>query len=260
MATCAGWLGTPHPRSRTGLKLGAVVLLVGMVMALVGCQDGGATSTAPESTGSNPTHAPAVVVIGDSLSTGYGTSPDSAWPHLIDTSNHATNGTLHVVNAAQNGSGYATIGDNNSTFGSQVEQSVDANTQLVLFFGSVNDIGTEPAAIAEAAAAAYAGAKSRAPGAGILAVGPPSYTETPDAGTLAVRDALVEAAGAAGVTFVDPIAAGWFLGRVPELVGPDGVHLSKAGQRYVQAQMTELIEKCRQTAPTSGTAIPSQRM
>lgn len=245
------------PRQRLGL--GSVTLLVGfagLILALLGCQGSNVNPTAPGQAVSNPAHTPKVVVIGDSLSTGYGTSPEYAWPYLINSDPHGTDDKLDVKNAAQNGSGYATVGDNHSTFGSQVEQAVDASTQLVLFFGSVNDLGKEPAAMADAAAAAYAGAKAKAPGVALLVVGPPSYTDMPDAGLLAVRDELAKAAGAAGAAFVDPIAQGWFLGQTPGLVGPDGVHLSIAGQRHVQMQMRNLIEKYPQATPTAG-AVPS---
>ncbi|ALE93939.1 hypothetical protein AOC05_03125 [Arthrobacter alpinus] len=247
-----------------GLKLGSVTLLVGLsglILSLLGCQGSNVNPTAPEQAASNHAHNPKVVVIGDSLSTGYGTSPEYAWPQLINADPHDTDDTDHkpdLKSAAQNGSGYTAIGDNRSTFGSQVEQEVEDNTGLVLFFGSVNDRGKEPAAIANAAMAAYAAAKATAPGATLLVVGPPSYTDMPDAQTLAVRDAVEKAAGAAGVTFVDPIAQGWFLGQAPGLVGPDGVHLSVAGQRYVQVQMRNLIEKYSEATPATGAAPSTQ--
>ena len=57
---------------------------------------------------------------------------------------------------------------------------------------------------------------------------------------LRIRDALDYQAGLAGATYVDPIAAGWFVGR-PDLIGADGVHPTDAGHAYTADKIAPLI-------------------
>ncbi len=229
-------------------------LAVVAILVLTGCEGAGGTTpggpgTPATASATVPAAAPAstqahkVVVVGDSLSTGMGSSARDAWPSLISAEPLDPDDSFDVVNASQNGSGYVTVGANNSTFGAQVEQAVTSDTALVVFFGSENDMGHSSADIGAAAAAAFAAAKAKSPHAVVLAVGPPAYTSQPKAARLAVRDAVQNAATDAGALFVDPISEGWFIGEVAELVGPDGVHPTVAGQRYLQAQLEKLIKE-----------------
>ena len=56
-------------------------------------------------------------MIGDSLSTGLGTSPDQAWPELLQSVHLSDTRPVQVNNAAENGSGYLAAGDDGDTFG-----------------------------------------------------------------------------------------------------------------------------------------------
>lgn len=250
---------------RVGLGSWAVVtwLAIMAMFVLSGCQGvvtpGGADSGAAPSAATGTAHAAAtpsagaghtaqaephkVVVIGDSLSTGMGSTPAEAWPSLISAAPLDPDDDFDVVNASQNGSGYVAVGDNGSTFGTQVAQAVTADTQLVVFFGSDNDMGASQAAISAAAGKAFEAAKASSPHAVLLVVGPQAYTTQPEAARLTVRDALEQAASTSAALFVDPIGQGWFIGQVAELVGPDGEHPSVAGQRYLQAQLEKLIKE-----------------
>ncbi|MCQ9163399.1 SGNH/GDSL hydrolase family protein [Arthrobacter sp. STN4] len=225
-------------------------LALAAILALAGCEGvadpGNAAAANPAATASRP-HK--VVVVGDSFSTGYGSSAEDAWPSLISAAPLDPDDNFDVVNVSHNGSGYVTVGDNNSTFGAQVQQAVTADTQLVVFFGSENDMGHSKAGIAAAASAAYAAVKAKSPHAVELVVGPPTYTSAPEAARLDVRDALEQAASDSGALFVDPIQQGWFIGKVAELVGPDGDHPTAAGQRYLQAQLEKLIKEAVETLP-----------
>jgi lysophospholipase L1-like esterase len=73
-----------------------------------------------------------------------------------------------------------------------------------------------------------------------LVIGPPWPTADPPDTVLRIRDALKYQAGVAGATFIDPIAAGWFVGR-PELIGKDGIHPTDAGHAYMAAKIAPLI-------------------
>ncbi|ALE07617.1 hypothetical protein AL755_06485 [Arthrobacter sp. ERGS1:01] len=212
-----------------------------LLLALSGCQ--GVAAAQPPALAKAPAAPHKVVVIGDSLSTGFGTTAQDAWPNLINTDPVDIDDQLQLFNASTNGSGYVSIGTGNSTFGSQVKDAVTSDTQLVLFFGSENDMGQAPAAIGAAASAAFAEAKAKSPQAVMLVVGPPSYTDQPESDRLAVRDEVQDAAVAVGAMFVDPIAQGWIMGHVDDLIGPDGDHPSVAGQHYIKAQMEKLIKE-----------------
>ncbi|MFH5877912.1 SGNH/GDSL hydrolase family protein [Arthrobacter sp. NA-172] len=185
---------------------------------------------------------PTVVIIGDSLSTGHGTSPADAWPKLVENDPAFQPLQANIVNAARDGSGYVSAGDNGSTFGSQVDAAVTDATRVVVFFGSENDMGTASGETELAAAQAFASVKARAPHADIVVVGPPSYTSSPEPGRLDIRDQDKAAALKAGADFVDPIDLGWIMNDAPNLIGPDGDHPSAAGQLYLQAKMEALIE------------------
>lgn len=189
------------------------------------------------------TAAPAgrVVVVGDSLSTGHGTSPEHAWPALIRTDPLLAG--YQVVNAAENGSGYVRPGDSGGTFGTQVDQFVTPGTGVVVLFGSENDLGYPEGEVGGAASAAIARAEALAPGAKIIVVGPPSYLADPDMGLLNIRGQLKSAALDAGAEFVDPIAEGWISSDVGDLIGPDGDHPTVAGQEYLLQHIAAVIEQ-----------------
>ncbi|GAA4361345.1 hypothetical protein GCM10023166_02780 [Paeniglutamicibacter cryotolerans] len=234
-------------KRRSGaVTLGLLALAASLM--LTGCQGASTVAPAPRSvpvSSTPPALTPSkphnVVVIGDSLSTGLGTSPKDAWPNLIDNDPLEGAEPLSVHNVAQNGSGYLSVGSHKSTFGSQVQQGVDQDTDLVVFFGSENDRGYAPEKLTNAMTDAYAAAKEKAPHAAMLVVGPPAYSHQPEARRLSVRDAVQDAAEAAGAKFVDPIAQGWIVDDVENLVGPDGVHPSLSGQYDLKAKMETLI-------------------
>ena len=182
-----------------------------------------------------------VVVIGDSLSTGYGTSPDQAWPKLLQHAHLTQKRPVQVTNASENGSGYLVAGEGGNTFGTEVEYAVGPDADVVVFFGSDNDAGADPEELREAAASTFAAASSRAPQAVLVAVGPLSGSEEPDPVLAGVRDSAASAAQNRGVPFIDPIAEQWLGGRADVLLGPDGEHPSASGQKLLRDKMKEII-------------------
>lgn len=182
-----------------------------------------------------------IVVVGDSLSTGYGTSPQLAWPALL-SADPRFRGNVNIVNAAENGSGYLSQGDFDGTFGTQVSKSVTPDSDIIVFFGSENDIGYTPNAVHDAATATLHAAQAIAPNARLIVIGPPSYTSEPEPERLDVSREIQEAARDADAHFVDPISESWISGQVDELIGPDGDHPTEAGQRYLLEHMQRLID------------------
>ncbi|NUP59547.1 MAG: SGNH/GDSL hydrolase family protein [Pseudarthrobacter sp.] len=192
------------------------------------------------------THPVRVVVVGDSLSTGHGTSPDEAWPALMRKD--PLGAGFDVFNAAENGSGYLSPGDYNGTFGTQVEDFVTSDTGVVVFFGSENDLGYAAPDIGDAALAAVTRAEELAPAAKIIVVGPPSYTPAPDPALVDISTALKSAAREAGGEFVDPIEEGWISDDFDDLIGPDGDHPTVAGQHYLLEHIGTRIDQASATA------------
>lgn len=222
----------------------AAALVLAALLAAVTTSCGAPAPEAAPPASPGATSAPAtgrVVVIGDSLSTGMGTSPAQAWPSLLQGDSDSAGHHLQVTNAARNGSGYVRVGDGDATFDSEITASVGSDARAIMVFGSENDMGTEPAALARAAGSALAHARAAAPHAALIVVGPPSYTATPEPERLAVRDAVKSAADGAGAVFVDPIAAQWIVGHADTLIGPDGDHPSAAGQQYLKAKMEQIL-------------------
>lgn len=182
-----------------------------------------------------------VVVIGDSLSTGYGTSPDQAWPKLLESGHLPGKRPVQIINAAENGSGYLVAGEYGHTFSTEVQAAVDPDADVVVFFGSDNDAGQDPRELREAVASTFAAAASLAPQAVLVAVGPLSGSEEPDPVLAGVRDSAASAAQNLGVQFVDPIADQWISGRADVLLGPDKEHPSITGHELLRDKMKGIL-------------------
>ena len=214
----------------TGMAAGAALLLC----AATGCTPAGAKEQAAAG-------SVRVVVIGDSLSTGFGTSADEAWPALLKSVPLLNNRTMQVTNAAENGSGYLVTGEHGDTFREEVQDAVGPDTDVVVFFGSDNDEGADPEALRAAAASTFAAASAIAPKAVLVAVGPLSGSDEPDPELTGVRDSAAAAAQDMDVPFIDPIADAWLAGRADVLLGPDREHPSVAGQELLRDKMRAIL-------------------
>ena len=184
-----------------------------------------------------------VAVIGDSYTTGTdegGLGPKSwtarAWQMLAAARGERISADV----AAEGKAGYGTPGDHGSVFEDLIGRAVQGDDVLVVFFGSRNDQGVDPGLLAEKARNTFDLARRLAPSARLLVIGPPWPTADVPVSMLQIRDVLNVAAGAAGATFVDPIAERWFVGR-PDLIGPDGVHPNDAGHQYLAGRIAPLI-------------------
>lgn len=240
-----------HRVNRQGAAVFCLLPLFAALL-LTGCQAVGPAKPSSTSTSELLSPVRQMVVIGDSLSTGFGTGLQHAWPNLIATSPGNDAEPLQIVNAAQNGSGYLNVGLTGTTFAWQVEQEVTPEADLVLFFGSVNDMRHDPSDLVPVIAEIYASARQQAPNATLLVIGPPAYSARPGARALALRDVLERAAQSAGARFVDPIAEGWLVEDLERFVGPDGLHLSVEGNHHLRDKMEPLmLEALRAKAPAA---------
>lgn len=176
-----------------------------------------------------------VAVYGDSYSAGWPTDPEVTrrkWLGVLsedlgfDLQNEAIGATGYVRYL-----GY-------STFPHAATMHPPTGADVVVVFGGYNDRLLEPGAVGDAATVTYGIIRAAAPDAELLVIGLqwPYMEVIPTGGVRSqvgpVREAIRTAALAAGATFVDPIAEGWFVDR-PDLIGPDGVHPTDAGHRYL---------------------------
>ena len=190
-------------------------------------------STAPER----------IVIIGDSLSTGYGTSPEEAWPRLLRHELHAASVPAKITNEAQNGAGYLTLGDEDATFASQISESVNASTDVVVLFGSDNDAGQDPEELRAALTDALGEISTRAPHARQIVIGPLTGFDALESDVTIIRDLEQAAARDAGAEFVDPVAEQWVAGPDSPLLGPDGEHPSSEGQQFLAGKIRTLLDQ-----------------
>lgn len=174
-----------------------------------------------------------VAFIGDSYTGGsdMGGNESANWTSGVAAQIGATS-PIVIRKAAISGIGYVSPGTVGKTFLDEVPAAVTPGARLVVVFGSRNDLG-KPGDVGQAATRVYAAIRDIAPDAKLLVVGPPWINGDVPAGLVADRDAVKAAAVAAGATFVDPIADGWFSGANARLIGSDHVHPTDDGHAYM---------------------------
>ncbi len=183
-----------------------------------------------------------IAVIGDSYTDGSaeGGNGPRAWTEIARQLLAAEGVEVDADIAAEGGAGYGRRGNGGSIFGDLAARAVRHSDKLVVFFGSRNDQPVPPQRVADLAGDTFRLARTVAPAAKLLVIGPPWPTAGPPSEVLTIRDRLREQAAAAGAVFVDPIAEGWFVGR-PDLIGSDGVHPTDAGHAYLATRIAPLI-------------------
>lgn len=194
------------------------------------------TSTAaPPSTGV-PHERPLVSVIGDSYTLGssMGGTRDHGWAAIVFEDLSAD-----VAVEARDGSGYVSGVEHGVAFGQLVE-SISPESDVVIVFGSGNDMSCTPDEVEAAALSLLGEVRMIAPLAKVVMVGTPWPTADFPDNVRAIRDRLYRVAGDVGVTFVDPLAERWFWDE-PGLIGTDGVHPTDAGHAYMAAQLRPVI-------------------
>jgi lysophospholipase L1-like esterase len=183
-----------------------------------------------------------VAVIGDSYTTGTdeGGLGANSWTARTWQTLGARGMRIAGDVAAEGKAGYAVPGDHGSVFEDLTARAVKPDDVLVVFFGSRNDQGVDPALLTERARNAFDLARRFAPSARLLVIGPPWPTADVPPSMLMIRDVLNSIARAAGAAFVDPIGDHWFVDR-PDLIGSDGVHPNDAGHEYLADKIAPLI-------------------
>jgi lysophospholipase L1-like esterase len=183
-----------------------------------------------------------IAVIGDSYTNGtaIGGQGSKAWPTLAWMTLARRGMPVAADVAAEGRAGYGVRGDQGNLFGDLTPRVVKPDDALVVFYGSRNDQGIDPNVLSGQVFNALSLARGIAPNARLLVIGPPWPIPDVPPAVLQIRDVLSFQSMLAGATFVDPIAAGWFMDR-PDLIGPDGVHPTDAGHAYMADKIAPLI-------------------
>ena len=184
-----------------------------------------------------------ILVVGDSYTAGgrEGGAGAASWAHLVARQLTAEGRRVTLEVAAAGGSGYVRTGPRHTTF-VKLAQRTRSERDLVVFLGSRNDTAAAPE-VRAAAEAAFATVRAASPRAALLVVGPPWVDADPPDYIRADRDAVEAAARAAGATFVDPLAEGWFTGWAGRFIGAGSIHPTDAGHRYMADLLLPRIEK-----------------
>jgi lysophospholipase L1-like esterase len=183
-----------------------------------------------------------VAVIGDSYTAGgeQGGMGSKGWTARVWQILAGQQTAITADVNAEGGAGYGTRGSHGHVFEDLTEGVVKSDDAVVVFFGSRNDQNVDPTQLSILAYGTFQLARRLAPSASFLVIGPPWPAANPPDWVLRIRDALRYQAGVAGAKFVDPIAAGWFVGQ-PGLIGADGVHPTDAGHAYMADKIAPLI-------------------
>jgi lysophospholipase L1-like esterase len=224
-------------------------LLVLMAVAmLAGCSGQPAVPDTPvQPTAPRPSlppivHYHRVVLIGDSYTEGSGEGGQRGhgWPALVVADLRTQGVLVSPALAAEGSAGYVAASWKGETFGDIARRVVDRDTELVVFFGSANDVAFPPERIGAAALEAFTSVRAAAPAAKLLVIGPVWPGPNPPEAFLNVRNAARAQAQTVGAVFVDPIADGW-LADTPELIGADRFHPNDEGHKYLAARIAPLI-------------------
>lgn len=231
----------------SGRSTAVAVLTAGMLLTLVACAaepsaaTGEPTLSAPAlHPASTPTSSPQapplrVVALGDSVMSGFGLSPDEAWPELL-----GARADLDLVNLACAGDGFVVTGDCGTAYSGFVPAVAALQPQLILVESSSNDFWEDGDEIRTDTADTVWALHDAAPDARIVGLST-IWNDDPNVpdDTTVTSDALRDAVDAVGGIFVD---VGQPLVGHPEWMQPDDVHPTPRGQRAIEQTVMSALQ------------------
>jgi lysophospholipase L1-like esterase len=178
------------------------------------------------------------VFLGDSYTTGWNGAGTGArgWPARV-----AKALGLRTVNLAVAGTGFVNPGWTGQPIGSRVSAAIRAKPDIVFIAGGHNDWRWPATTTAKAADAAIDRLHRALPDAVLVIVAPIWASGAPPTRCLVLRDRLRRTAHSLDAIFIDPLADRWFAGSRQLMIGPDGVHPTNAGYRYIADRVLEGI-------------------
>ncbi len=185
---------------------------------------------------------PTAVFLGDSYTTGWNGSGfgTHGWPSIVSSTFRWKD-----VNLAVAGTGYLNPGWTGTPISSRVSAAIDQNPDVVIVAAGHNDSKWSAAVTGRAADDVLDRLRRALPGARLVIVGPVWPGGRAPARCLLLRNHLRARAQAIGATFVDPIGERWFAGSRIKLIGPDGIHPTDAGHRYMAERILADLAKGR---------------
>lgn len=174
--------------------------------------------------------ASTAVFLGDSFTSGWNGAGIGArgWPRLVGADQE-----WQTVNLAVAGTGFINPGWTNQPIGSRVAEAIRRGPDVIVVAGGHNDSRWSAVATARAADEVIDRLHVAASDALLVIVAPIWQDGSPPLRCLALRDHLRRKAASIGAVFIDPLAEGWFSGASHRLIGPDGLHPTDAGHRFI---------------------------
>ncbi len=174
-----------------------------------------------------------VTVIGDDYSSGRGNTV--VWPDLL-----ARSTGWQVDNASSIGAGYVSPGAK-GTFQTEAGTAIDPNTDAVVIFGGLNDVGRPAALITQRASDLIGFVARSSPGTRIVVIGPAWHELPTPAAVSTINTAVESAAQAMRVPFLDVAGESWLVGR--GLIQSDDIHPTDSGQRVLADRLGQLLRR-----------------
>lgn len=195
------------------------------------------STDAPPATDATTTEEPRqvrIAVLGDSWSL----APTPAWPAVATEllADEGVDATFTVDALAI--TGYVVDGAAGTSFVDRAA-NVDPDADVVVVFGGFDDRDGDAAAVSLAAASTFGTIRDVAPGAVLVVVGVPWPNDEVPPNVVALNEALRSQAQSVQATFVDPAADSWFTSGDADLIGPDLLHPSAAGQAVIAERLVE---------------------
>jgi lysophospholipase L1-like esterase len=141
------------------------------------------------------------------------------------------------------GTGFLNPGWTSQPVSSRVATTIRLRPDIVFVASGHNDSRWSAFATADAADAAIRRLRRALPKAVIVIVGPIWQNGSPPQRCLILRDRLRARAAAIGAIFIDPLADRWFAGSGGQLVGPDRLHPTDAGHRFMARRVLAALAR-----------------
>jgi len=180
-----------------------------------------------------------IVVLGDSITAGYGIDPSEAYPALLQQKIDAAGLPFTVVNAGVSG---------DTTAGGlrRINWALNSGVDILIVALGGNDglRGISPKQTAENLTGIIQKAKAKSPGVAIIVAGMQMPQNMGAEYTQEFQGVFPRVAKEGGVTLVPFLLEG--IGAVPELNQPDLIHPNVEGQKRVAENVWKVLEKVAQ--------------
>ena len=218
------------------------VAAVAALLASAGCGGAGRRARADSSaTRPQPRHAPVVMFLGDSYTTGR----LGQVPELTYAADTARTLGWQVILGGYRGTGFVAEGHIHKNFADLFTEQLAWRPapDLVIVSGGHNDRYHSPESVAEAARQLLTTIQYTWTGTRLLLIGP-MWGGDPTRPVEEVRDALAGVASEQRVPFIDPLRERWITGdrvqgtgNAPMYILRDGIHPSTAGAHYIAGRL-----------------------